>query len=162
MATTPPHIRLPHLVEGIDLRALPIGPAEAFVLSCVDGATSVLEIAEAAGLEPGVVAATLSALTRLGAVRFDDPGPESARPARPAARVSHSLRIGPIIESNRELEPHHPAAALYDPRELDEAVDLERDRKLLILEAFYHLDSATHYQLLKVDPSADKRAIKNA
>jgi len=52
VATTPPHIRLPRLVEGIDLRALPIGPAEAFVLSRVDGKASVLEIAEAAGLEP--------------------------------------------------------------------------------------------------------------
>jgi curved DNA-binding protein CbpA len=72
------------------------------------------------------------------------------------------LRIGPIIESTREVEPHHPAAALYDPRELDEAVDLELERKRVILEAYYHLDNATHYQLLKVDPSADKRAIKNA
>jgi curved DNA-binding protein CbpA len=163
VATTPPHIRLPHLVEGIDLRALPIGPAEAFVLSCVDGTTSVLEIAEAAGLEPAAVAATLSELTRLGAIRFDDPAPgESVRPTRPAARASHSLRIGPIIESSSEGEAHHPAAALYDARELDEAVDLQQDRKRVILEAFYHLDNATHYQLLKVDPSADKRAIKNA
>jgi DNA-binding transcriptional ArsR family regulator len=86
VATTPPHIRLPHLVEGIDLRALPIGPAEAFVLSRVDGVTTVLEIAEAAGLEPATVAATLSALTRLGAVRFDEPNAgDSVRPMRPAA-----------------------------------------------------------------------------
>jgi curved DNA-binding protein CbpA len=163
VATTPPHIRLPHLVEGIDLRALPIGPAEAFVLSRVDGRTSVLEIAEAAGLEPATVAATLSELARLGAIRFDDSVPsESVRPTRPAARASHSLRIGPIIESSSEGEAHHPAAALYDARELDEAVDLEQDRKRVILEAFYHLDTATHYQLLKVEPSADKRAIKNA
>ncbi|HEX3850379.1 MAG TPA: DnaJ domain-containing protein [Polyangiaceae bacterium] len=158
-------MRLPHLVEGIDLRALPIGPAEAFVLSRVDGATNVLEIAEAAGLDPLAVAATLSELTRLGAVRFDDPAPspgESIRPMRPAARVSGSMRIGPIIEASGQVEPHHPAAALYDERELDEAVDLAQDRKRVILEAFHHLDNATHYQLLKVDPSADKRAIKAA
>jgi curved DNA-binding protein CbpA len=99
----------------------------------------------------------------LGAVRFDEPtAGDSVRPTRAAARVSHSLRIGPIIESSREIEPHHPAAALYDPRELDEAVDLGVERKRVILEAYYHLDNATHYQLLKVDPSADKRAIKNA
>ena len=142
---------------------MPIGPAEAFVLSRVDGATSVLEIAEAAGLEPAAVAATLGELTRLGAVRFDDPVPgDSVRPTRPAARASHSLRIGPIIESSSEVEAHHPAAALYDARELDEAVDLGQDRKRVILEAFYNLDNATHYQLLRVDPSADKRAIKAA
>ena len=158
-------MRLPHLVDGIDLRALPIGPAEAFVLSRVDGVTSVLEIAEAAGLDLSAVAATLGALTRLGAVRFDDPAPapgDSARVMRPAARVSGSMRIGPIIEASGQVEPHHPAAALYDPRELDEAVDLEPERKRVILEAFYHMGAATHYQLLKVDPNADKRAIKAA
>jgi curved DNA-binding protein CbpA len=163
VATTPPHSQLPHLVEGIDLRVLPIGPAEAFVLSRVDGTANALEIAEAAGLEPDAVAATLAELTRLGAVRFDQPTTsDSIRSARPAPRPSGSFRMGPIIESSGEQRPHHPAAALYNPRELDEAVDLELERKRVILDAFYRLDSVTHYQLLNVDPSADKRVIKNA
>ena len=41
--------RLPRLLPGIDLRGLPISPAEAFVVSRVDGATSVAEIAEETG-----------------------------------------------------------------------------------------------------------------
>ena len=162
MATTP-HSRLPRLVTGVDLRALPIGPAEAFVLSRVDGATSELEIAEAAGLAPDAVAATLEELARLGAVQFDERAlAEANRTPRPPPRPSGSFRVGPIVEASGPAEPHHPAAALYDPREIEEVVDLTDDRKHVILEAFYRLDSMTHYQVLHVDPSADKRAIKNA
>jgi curved DNA-binding protein CbpA len=45
---------------------------------------------------------------------------------------------------------------------LNEEVDLELERKRVILETFHRLDSTTHYQLLRVEPSADKRGIKNA
>ncbi len=132
-------------------------------MSRVDGVTSELEIAEAAGLELAAITATLAQLERLGAVHFDEPVvTHTLRPARPPPRPSGPIRIGPIVESVGAAEPHHPAAALYDEHELDEAVDLEVARKRVILEAFYHLDTVTHYQLLKVDPSADKRAIKNA
>ena len=162
MATTP-HSRLPRLIEGIDLRELPIGPAEAFVLSRVDGTCTELEIADEAGLEPKVVTATLEALVRLGAVWFDQPVPNQAPPLRRTPpRLSGALRIGPIIESSREQEPQHPAAALYDVRDLDEPVELELERKRKILDLFHRLDSLTHYQVLGVAASADKRVIKNA
>ena len=154
---------MPRLVEGIDLRELPIGPAEAFVLSRVDGTTNESEIADEAGIEPAAVAATLEELARLGAIWFDEPvRSESLRPPRAAQRVSGSMRIGPIIEASSSSKPHHPAAALYDPRELDEDVEIELERRRVILEAFYRLDSVTHYEVLRVDPAADKRAIKNA
>jgi curved DNA-binding protein CbpA len=160
---TNPHSRLPCLVDGIDLRVLPIGPAEAFVLSRVDGATSELEIAEAAGIELSAVGVTLEELARLGAIRFDERARDQpSRAPRPAPRRSGPARMGPIIEANGSGEPHHPAAALYDPKDLDEVVELELERKRTILDAFHRLDSVTHYQLLHVDPSADKRAIKNA
>lgn len=163
MATLPSS-RLPRLIEGIDLRALPIGPAEAFVLSHVDGATHESEIADEAGIEPEALAATLETLARLGAVEFVQAAPtESLRPPpRPSGRASGSLRIGPIIESSAEAQANHPAAALYDVRELDEPVDIEQSRKKTILDAYYGLDRVTHYQLLQVEPTADKRAIKNA
>ncbi|HEY3256912.1 MAG TPA: DnaJ domain-containing protein, partial [Polyangiaceae bacterium] len=162
MATTP-HSRLPRLVEGIDLRELPIGPAQAFVLSRVDGTSTELEIADEAGIEPQGVAATLEELARLGAIWFDEPAASQTQHARrPQARVSGATRIGPIIEARDGQQAQHPAAALYDARDLDEDVDLELERKRTILDTFHRLDSVTHYQVLKVDPSADKRAIKNA
>jgi len=162
VATTT-HSRLPRLVEGIDLRQLPIRPAQALVLSRVDGACTELEIADEAGIEPKVVAATLEELVRLGAIWFDQPvASESPSVRRMQPRMSGATRIGPIVEANVGQEPQHPAAALYDPRDLQEEVDIELERKRTILDAFYRLDSVTHYQVLRVDPGADKRAIKNA
>ena len=162
VATTP-HSRLPRLVEGIDLRELPIGPAQAFVLSRVDGTCTELEIADEAGLAPNVVTATLEELFRLGAIWFDQSGARAEqRTLRAQPRVSGATRIGPIIEAKDGHEPQHPAAALYDPRDLQEDVDIELERKHVILDTFHRLDSVTHYQMLRVDPSSDKRGIKNA
>ena len=162
MATTP-HSRLPRLVEGINLRELPIGPAEAFVLSHVNGNTNESEIADEAGIAPEAVSATLEELARLGAIWFDESiRAESHHGPRPMQRTSGSMRIGPIVESSVQAKPQHPAAALYDPRELEEDVEIQPERRRVILEAFYRLDSVTHYELLHVEPTADKRAIKNA
>ena len=133
------------------------------MLSRVDGACTELEIADEAGIEPNVVAATLEELVRLGAIWFDQPTASPApRTRRPDPHLSGALRIGPIIEANVGPRPQHPASALYDTRDLDEEVDIELERKRTILDAFHRLDSLTHYQILRVDPSADKRAIKNA
>ena len=133
------------------------------MLSRVDGACTELEIADEAGIDPKVVAAALEELVRLGAIRFDQPAAsEALRVPRPPPRPPGALRIGPIIEASVGHEPQHPAAALYDARDLDEEVDIELERKRTILEAFHRLDSLTHYQMLRVDRSADKRAIKNA
>lgn len=162
MATTP-HSRLPRLVEGIDLRGLPIGPAQAFVLSRVDGMCTELEIADEAGIEPNVVTATLEELVRLGAIWFDQPpSSEAQRAQRAQPRLSGATRIGPIVEASGSRQAQHPAAALYDPRDLEEDVDLELERRRQILDVFHRLDSTTHYQLLRVEVAADKRAIKNA
>jgi hypothetical protein len=37
-------------VDGFDLKTLPIGPSDAFVLSRIDGASTEAEIAAAAGM----------------------------------------------------------------------------------------------------------------
>jgi len=151
------------LVEGIDLRGLPIGPAQAFVLSRVDGTCTELEIADEAGIEANGVAATLEELVRLGAIRFDQPASsEVQRAPRIQPRLSGAIRIGPIIEASGGPQPQHPAAALYDPRDLNEDVDIELERRRLILDVYHRLDSMTHYQMLRIEPSADKRGIKNA
>jgi curved DNA-binding protein CbpA len=150
--------RLPRLVEGLDLRALPISPAEAFVLSRVDGASSEAEIAAATGLEAEQVTLTLARLAELGAVRFETATSERPRPIRsstPASRVS----LRPAVETKVQIS-ERPNATPYDPKELEEPADLEPERKRRILDLFYTLDRLTHYQLLEVDPNADKRAIK--
>lgn len=46
--------------------------------------------------------------------------------------------------------------------ELDEEVEIEPERRRRILELYYALDDASHYELLGVEPSAEKKAIKDS
>jgi curved DNA-binding protein CbpA len=155
--------RLPRLVEGLDLRALPISPAEAFVLSRVDGSSSELEIASATGLEANQVTATLSRLAELGAVRFVTTSSERPRMPPRSSTPASRMTIRPAVEAQAQsvhISEHPGSSARYDPKELEEAADLEPDRKRRILDVFYRLETLSHYEILEVEPSADRRLIK--
>lgn len=156
--------RLPRLLPGTDLRGLPISPAEAFVVSRIDGATSISEIAEETGKTSEEVQELLERLAALGAVSLDEPrpSPERRHSPAPAARPSGASRIGPIVETSAVGEQQHPASSLYDPSELDEDVDIDLTRRRRILDLYYLLGQLTHYEVFGIDPSADKKAIKNA
>lgn len=156
--------RLPRLLPGTDLRGLPLSPAEAFVVSRIDGATNVAEIAEETGKSIEEVQALLDRLVALGAVVLEEPprGPERRNSPAPGPRPSGATRIGPIVETRAASELQHPAASLYDPAELDEAVDIDLPRRRQILDLYYRVEQLTHYELFGVDASADKKAIKAA
>ncbi len=162
--------RRPRLVEGIELRLLPLSPQEAFVLSRIDGTVTESELVMLTGLDAEVVRDALTRLATLGALAFVEPSRPSLGSATNAlgqsgvriSRPSGTLRIGPIVEVRAGEDPHHPAAALYDPSELDEAVELDMARKRRVLDAFYRLETITHYELLGVSPQADKKAVKAA
>ncbi|HXK16481.1 MAG TPA: DnaJ domain-containing protein, partial [Polyangiaceae bacterium] len=68
----------------------------------------------------------------------------------------------PIVETSSITDAKHPAASLYDPAELDEAVDIDLARRRRILDVYYRLDQLSHYQLFGIDPSVEKKAIKSA
>jgi tetratricopeptide (TPR) repeat protein len=154
---------VPRLLPGTDLRGLPLSPAEAFIVSRVDGAISVAELSEQTGKALAEVSALLERLAELGAITLHAPQPAERRASRaPAPNPSVSLRVGPIVEKNAVSEAKHPAASLYDPAELDEAVDIDLPRRRQILDLFHHLDELDHYQLFGIEPSADKKAIKAA
>jgi curved DNA-binding protein CbpA len=161
--------RTPQLVVGVDLRRLPIGPKEAFVLSRVDGEVNLEDIAVATGLDVGTVQAALERLHELGAVDFVASHRTSERPAPMRPRETEAVRrpsgrwSQPIVESvDAATVSHHPSAARYDVAELDEPCDLERDRKQEILDLFYQLDELDHYAVLGVRPDASKAEIKTA
>lgn len=155
---------IPRPVEGVDARTLPIGPEEAFVLSRIDGFTSEADIVSATGLHPDRVRSALQVLERLGAVRFEASRVTvSARPSAALRQSSAGLKLRAAIETRADPATlHHPAAALYDPAELDEQVDLDLPKKRRVLDLYYRLDTLTHYELLGLDPSVDKKAIKAA
>lgn len=71
---------------GCDLRRLPLGAVEAFVLSRLDGRLTLEEIAEVAGIELNEAVQLATRLLKLGAVRSATPRPMVVKNAKPAAR----------------------------------------------------------------------------
>jgi curved DNA-binding protein CbpA len=154
----------PQLVLGVNIRELPIGPEEAFVLSRIDGLSSEAEIAFMTNLPLGDIERMLARLVRLGAVVLGAPraAADVARPFRPAATQSGAYRIGPIVESGGQRMSPHPAAAEDDASPSEEAVDLDPEQKQHLLALHEQLDASNHYQLLGVEPGADAKAIRSA
>jgi curved DNA-binding protein CbpA len=153
--------RLPRPVEGVDVRALPIGPEEAFVLSRIDGTINEADLVTVTGLAEARVHESLERLFELGAIRFANPSARPSHPSPPVRRDS-AKPFDPTSSVQLPLDAARPAEQrpLYDSAALDELVDLDLNRKKQILETESRLESLNHYQLLGVDPSADKRDIK--
>ncbi len=156
------------MVVGVDPRTLPIGPKEAFVLSLIDGASDVDEIALATGIERESVQGTLRRLRDLGAVVYREGGrvpradPVPARDGTAPGQGPRPL-ARPVTESaERTASIPHPSAPRHDPVELDEACDLDLDRKRAILDLYSRLDRLDHYELLDIRPDAEKSEIKAA
>src|SRR5262249_3207497 len=62
--------RIPRLVDGVDLRALPLTPIEGFVLSRIDGSATVQDLADLTSQDPSEVEATIAKLIGHGAVEW--------------------------------------------------------------------------------------------
>ena len=134
------------------MRALAIGPREAFVFSRVDGHSSEVQIAQATGLDLDDVVASLARLHELGAIAYDGELP-------PPVSAEHS-KVVPSGGSAADTRSNF--FVLFDPRELDEPADISPERKQRILETYYALEESTHYELLQVPADADKKSIKAA
>ncbi len=160
LVASPDSHRRVRLLEGVDLRKLPLTPQEAFILSRVDGTTTDVEIALATGLDSAVIHTALEKFLGLGAIVFVEPQ-ASRSPKAPVATPTH-VRIGAVVETRADAGERHPAAALYDPAELDETVDIDLPRKRRILDTYYRIDRLNHYEVLGIEPSADKKAVKTA
>ncbi len=170
MATESP-LRVPMLVPEVDVRGLPLGALEGFLLSRIDGELTLTELGEMTGLGTEAVTDIVVRLVSLNAVAWRDARPVSVRPPRAPAAERNPARSKP---PERESQPTplrtmrtNPAPAnvlraLYDPSELEEDVDLERERRRQILDTFYHLDTTNYYQLLEVAPDADKKEVRDA
>ena len=137
--------RVPRLLSEHNLASLSLTQAEAFLVSQIDAVLSETDLAFVSGLPPPQVAATLDRLARAGVVDFPhEPRRPEARPERP-----------PGVAQARRSSP-------YDPAELDEAVDLDIEKKRRILDLFYRLDDLTYYQLLNVTTAVEKKQVKSA
>jgi curved DNA-binding protein CbpA len=132
------------LVSGVNLRELPIGPSEAFVLSRIDGLSSQSEIAAACGLTPEELKKIVARLVAAGAVEFRDYRSLVA----PGSAATHRSGAQSI-----PLALQHPTqeAVELGPAQQERLLDLDQRRSAL-----------DHYELLGVSPAADMKAIRAA
>jgi len=138
----------------VDVRKLPLDPTDGFVLTRVDGNTSVVAISQMTGLPEFSVMASIEKLRGLGAVDLIDPAappPNVAAPPPPPPPPEKKASAGTAGRSQR-----------YPEAELDEDVEIDRDHRRQVLDLFYDLDDLDHYTLLGLTQDADKKAIKRA
>jgi curved DNA-binding protein CbpA len=154
--------------DATDLRALPLGPEEAFVLSLVDGVVDADEIATAAGLDPQRVRAHLDRLRELGAIRLAAPRPApSRRPsaAAPAAETTQTTRA--VAAPRASLRPSMATAiprfssAPYSG-EIDPSLCISAELQARILDLSARLSDLDHFQVLGLGMSADRAQVKRA
>ena len=129
------------LVSGVNVRDLPIGPTEAFVLSRIDGQSSQADIAAATGLTAEQVAGIVGRLVALGAAEFRDQRAPGAR--QPATMRSGAHSIPLVVQA-------------------EQAVELSAEQQRQLLEFDQRRSALDHYQLLGVNASDDVKLIRVA
>ncbi|WP_438028739.1 DnaJ domain-containing protein [Sorangium sp. So ce233] len=164
--------RVPRLKPGYDLKSLPLRPAEAFLLSRIDGVLTDRDLSLITGMSHGDTVETLRRLRDLGAITLDgdvagQPPPRGASEAGRrggAADPERAMSSGgePVPPLGRDALHQVESPPLYDPAELDEPVELTPERKRRILDLYYRLEDLSYYALLGVSDQADKKQIKSA
>ncbi|WP_437801442.1 DnaJ domain-containing protein [Sorangium sp. So ce693] len=161
-------LRVPRPKPGYDLKSLPLKPAEAFLLSRIDGVLTDRDLSLITGMSHGDTVEALRRLRDLGAILLDGE-PSGQPPPRDAARRTAAVDPEKTMPSGSEATPlgrdalqHMESLPLYDPAELDEPVELAPDRKRRILDLYYRLEDLSYYALLGVADQADKKQIKSA
>lgn len=159
--------RIPRPKPGYDLRSLPLNPAEAFLLSRIDGVLTERDLALLTGMSHGDVVEALRRLRELGAIQLDgaatdERGPRGATRADAGHRAPGSEAHQPPPAAAAAGPSGRDAAPLYDIAELDEAVELVPERKRRILDLYYRLEDLSYYELLGVPQQADKKQLKAA
>ncbi len=159
--------RTPRPVPGCDVRSLPISPQDAFVLSRIDGSASETDLVLMTGLSVEQVRETIDRLADLGAVTWDGMPPRQKSRGSVSQVAAKAMRQmeGPAVEAYSAppvSERGEKSGALYDPAELDEDVEIAQEKRRRVLDLFYRLEELSYYELLGVEPTADKKAIKSA
>ncbi|WP_437513339.1 DnaJ domain-containing protein [Sorangium sp. So ce1099] len=164
-------LRVPRPKPGYDLKSLPLKPAEAFLLSRIDGVLTDRDLSLITGMSHGDTVEALRRLRDFGAIVLDGEGPGQGSPRGAsdagrrgaAADPEKSMTSGgESIPLGRDAHQQVESPPLYDPAELDEPVELTSERKRRILDLYYRLEDLSYYALLGVSDQADKKQIKSA
>ena len=143
--------KIPRLLANVDVRQLKLDSTDGYLLTRIDGRQTPKELARDTGLPEFQVDKTLEKLTKLGVVEMWDPTApvvNALPPPRDRTKLPEFASIGSDLK--------------YDPRELDEAVELDADQKKRVLDLYYRLEDMDHYTLLGVGKDADKKTVKRS
>ncbi len=158
---TPPHREsVPKLAPGCDVTRLPIGAREGFVLSRVDGASKVSDIANLTGFPLDEVQRIFEKLVELNAAYFGDTPPTQVKPPAPAPAAPAAAPPPSRAAATAPRMRKRPRKWL--PKELDEPGDLPVELKTRILDLWHWLDDIDHYELLGVARDVDRKGVKSA
>lgn len=156
---------VPKLAPGTDFTKLPIGAREGFVLSRIDGRTTLGELGALCGFPFDEVERILSRLMELRAAFVGDAPPWSAPPPPDPGKDPNSsitVAVAKPIAAKSPRTLTRSRARKWGPDDLDEPADLDRELKGRILDLHSWLEDMDYYELLAVPRDADRKAIKNA
>lgn len=135
----------PLVNRDFDLGRARLGQEEYYVLTRIDGRTSLRELVLISGFPEGQALTILRRLRQVGAMYL--PGEDPKRPPAP--------------ELDFDSEPPRPPVQI-DETLLAEDVDLTEEQKRLILTKYASLAGGTYFSVLEVHRDAGKKALRAA
>jgi curved DNA-binding protein CbpA len=141
---------VPRLAPGCDPTALFLSPAEAYLLTRVDGCTAWSQLRQIGGLPAEEVDLCLETWLRQGVLVVDSE-------ASPQAESAPQVEAPPPIESP-PAEVHEAPAPTLD---IDPSLDITEEDQQRVL-AFEPRLTQSYYEVLGIPPGADAKAIKRA
>ena len=145
--------KVPRLLQGVDIRKFKLDPMDGFLLTRINGKLTPKALSLETGLPDFSVARALEKLEKLGVIEICDPNAPTPPPPAPPSTERKST----VAKFEDGL-----GGAKYDPKELDEDVDIAPDQKKRVLDFYYRLDDLDHYTLLGVNKETDKKGVKRA
>ncbi len=172
---------------GAALETLPLSPEDFFVFSRVDGSATVGEVIAASGLDGAAAEKILARLLELGAVRVKDGAParrersqtnshrdSAAKRRKDLLRAQFKAASSPgtpspereAPEPEPEPEPTLPPTRVQlvpeaDPR-VDKALAIPVEHQRLVLAIVDQIGSLSHFDLLGIAPTTEKKEIRRA
>ena len=146
--------KLPRLLANVDVRKFKLDPMDGFLLTRIDGKLNAKELARETGLPEFQIDKTLEKLERLGVIERWDPSAPPPAQLPPAQTAREKAALPQFASLGGE--------AKYDPKELEEDVEIAPAQKKRVLDLWYRLDDMDHYTLLGVTKDADKKTVKRS
>lgn len=134
----------PSLRQDVDLTKAGLSMQEGYVVSRLDGQTTIPQLAQIVSIPEAGLTAMLGRLARSGLVVMDGAANTGDTAPKPSTA---DVGYGDFV---------FPAGPMNEPGDLE----VEDRQRILWFEA--HLDQWTHYDLLQVEREADAKAVKRA